>query len=166
MAEPKIMALRRPDVCVECGTALDAATRAEWNPSLKAVTCLACVEKRTAGAPEQPSAEPPHAEPSFERGMPGASARRKYDKLHNQREEHAKQKLGQEFEVDVRAALCFVDAEWSLFAKPFRLEGVWVGWAKALGQQLLANGPLEGAYLMTLARRVARDSWWISCRRS
>lgn len=41
--------------------------------------------------------------------------------------------LAQEFEVEVKAALCFVDAEWALFAKPFSLDGVWVGWAKALG---------------------------------
>jgi hypothetical protein len=39
------MALRRPDVCVECGSVLDAGVRAEWNPSLKVVTCLARVEK-------------------------------------------------------------------------------------------------------------------------
>ena len=29
-----------------------------------------------------------------------------------------------EFKVEVRAALCFVDAEWSLFANPFDLGGV------------------------------------------
>ena len=54
----------------------------------------------------------------------------------------------------MKAVLCFVDAEWSLFAKPFGLDGVWVGWAKALGERLLADGPLEGAPLMTLAKRV------------
>ncbi|WP_181813753.1 nuclease-related domain-containing protein [Gaiella occulta] len=221
--------------------------------------------KRTPSEPELPSAEQPPAERSFERGTPGASARRKYDKLHNEREEEAKQKLGrriggvylalsnepqstrawgigsrgesilgeyleslhdesrvivlhdrripkskanidhiavcrngiyaidaknyegkvqridkggwfstderlyvgrrdctklvggmgkqteairsalgealvQEFQVDVKAVLCFVDAEWSLFAKPFSLDGVWIGWAKALGEQLLAVG--------------------------
>ncbi len=63
--------------------------------------------------------------------------------------------LVQEFGVNVKAALCFVDAEWSLFAKPLTLDGVWVGWAKALGERLLAEGPLEGPHLITLARRVA-----------
>jgi hypothetical protein len=280
MAEPKIMALRRPDVCVVCATALDANTRAEWNPRRKVVTCLGCVERRIQVEPEQPSAKATLTAPPFERGTPGASARRKYDKLHNQREEHAKQKLGrhlggvylalsnepqstrawgigsrgerllgeyleslhdesrvvvlhdrripgsranidhiavcrngiyaidaknyqgkvqridkggwfstderlyvgardctklvggmakqveairsglgealvQEFEVNMKAALCFVDAEWSLFAKPFSLDSVWIGWAKALGQQMLADGPLDGAHLTTLARRVA-----------
>jgi hypothetical protein len=41
------------------------------------------------------------------------------------------QPLIQEFSVEVRAALCFVDAEWSFFAKPFALDGVWIGWQDA-----------------------------------
>jgi hypothetical protein len=41
------------------------------------------------------------------------------------------QPLIQEFSVEVRAALCFVDAEWSFFAKPFALDGVWIGWQGA-----------------------------------
>jgi hypothetical protein len=61
----------------------------------------------------------------------------------------------QEFDVNVRAALCFVDAEWSLFAKPFALDGVWVGWAKALGTRLQAEGALAPEHLHLLARRVA-----------
>jgi hypothetical protein len=36
-----------------------------------------------------------------------------------------------EFSISVRVALCFVGAEWSLFAKPFDLGGVWIGWPKA-----------------------------------
>src|SRR6266545_60432 len=39
------------------------------------------------------------------------------------------QPVMEEFQVEVRAALCFVDAEWSLFARPFQLGGVWVGWS-------------------------------------
>lgn len=65
------------------------------------------------------------------------------------------QPLIAEFGVAVRAGLCFVDAEWSLFAKPFALSGVWIGWPKALGGQLQANGELEPEHLMLLARKVA-----------
>ena len=36
-----------------------------------------------------------------------------------------------EFDIETRAALCFVNAEWSLFAKPMLLNGVWVGWGRA-----------------------------------
>lgn len=61
----------------------------------------------------------------------------------------------EEFNVVVRAALCFVDAEWSFFAKPFALDGVWIGWGKALGERLVAPGELEPEHLMALARRVA-----------
>jgi hypothetical protein len=61
----------------------------------------------------------------------------------------------QEFDVTVRAALCFVDAEWSLFAKPFALDGVWVGWAKALGTRLHAEGALGPGLVQLLASRVA-----------
>jgi hypothetical protein len=61
-----------------------------------------------------------------------------------------------EFDVKTRAAICFVNAEWSLFAKPFVIGGVWVGWAKALGEKLTAPGDLEPAHLVVLAERVAR----------
>jgi predicted RNA-binding protein YlqC (UPF0109 family) len=279
MPRPRVMALRRPDTCTACGTALSVGTRAEWNPSLKMVTCLTCVGYHTPSNPSPAAAAPPSVPTPFERGTPGASARRKYDRLHNQREEQTKEKLGRrlggvylalsnepqstrawgigskgeqllggyleslhdesrvivlhdrripgsranidhiaisrngiyaidaknyegkvqkidrggwfstderlyvgrrdctklvgkmgsqvdairsalgdalvrEFEVDLKAALCFVDAERSLFAKPFNIGGVWIGWAKALGERLLADGSLEGEQLMTLARRV------------
>jgi hypothetical protein len=60
-----------------------------------------------------------------------------------------------EFNVDVRGALCFVSAEWSLFAKPFELGGVWVGWPKGLNARLRAEGSLEPVHLAMLMRRVA-----------
>jgi len=65
------------------------------------------------------------------------------------------QPLIEEFGVEVRTALCFVDAEWSFFAKPFALEDVWIGWPKALGEPLQAAGELAPEHVMTLARRVA-----------
>jgi hypothetical protein len=57
--------------------------------------------------------------------------------------------------VEVRAALCFVDAEWSLFAKPFALGGVWIGWPKALTDRLREAGELMREQLALLARSVA-----------
>jgi hypothetical protein len=61
----------------------------------------------------------------------------------------------QEFRVEARAALCFVQAEWSFSAKPFALDGVWIGWPKALGKRLQAEGDLAPEHLLTLARLVA-----------
>jgi hypothetical protein len=63
--------------------------------------------------------------------------------------------LIQEFAVLPRAALCFVNAEWSLFAKPFALDEVWIGWPKALGERLQGTGNLVPEHLLMLARRVA-----------
>jgi hypothetical protein len=65
------------------------------------------------------------------------------------------QPLMQEFGVQARAALCFVNAEWSLFAKPFALDAVWIGWPEALRARLEAPGELAPEHLLTLATRVA-----------
>jgi hypothetical protein len=63
--------------------------------------------------------------------------------------------MTREFNVEVRAALCFVDAEWSLFAKPFDLGGVWIGRPKAFGERIRQPGELTPEHLAILARSVA-----------
>jgi Nuclease-related domain len=65
------------------------------------------------------------------------------------------QPLIEEFELEIRAALCFVAADWSLFARPFEIEGVWTGWAKALAKRLQAPGALEPPAIGLIARRLA-----------
>jgi Nuclease-related domain len=60
-----------------------------------------------------------------------------------------------EFELDVTPVVCFVAAEWSLFAKPIRLGSVWVEWPQSLGPRLAAPGPLSPEHVQTLAKRVA-----------
>jgi hypothetical protein len=46
-------------------------------------------------------------------------------------------------EVPIRGVLCFVEAEWKLFARPFEIDGVLVTWLKALLDRLRADGPLD-----------------------
>ena len=46
-------------------------------------------------------------------------------------------------DVDVMAALCFVDSEWALFAKPFLQGGVLVTWPKMLCKAISQAGLLE-----------------------
>jgi hypothetical protein len=46
-------------------------------------------------------------------------------------------------DVPVRPVLCFVDAEWGLFAKPFEIDGVLVAWGKALRERLAQPGPYK-----------------------
>jgi hypothetical protein len=58
-------------------------------------------------------------------------------------------------EITVKPTLCFVNGEWSLFAKPFVLDGVWIGWPKALRERLLSDGPLSSELVASIARRVA-----------
>lgn len=282
MAGSRSLKLRCADKCVSCGAALAAGTVAYWNAEAKTVTCLTCRGETTlvseARAPEDVAVDPRE----FDRGTAGASARRRYKRLHEQREQVARDRLGkrlgglylalstepqstvawaqgargerllgdyleklhddatvivlhdrripgsranvdhiavtrdggvwaidaknytgkvqridkggwfstderlyvgrrdcsklvagmakqveaikraigepemQEFDVTVRAALCFVDAEWSLFAKPFALGGVWIGWAKALGTRLQAEGALAPDHVRLRARRVAK----------
>jgi hypothetical protein len=60
-----------------------------------------------------------------------------------------------EFDLKAHPTLCFVDAEWSLLARPFEIGGVWVGWAKALGERLQAPGPLEPDQVRLIGERVA-----------
>jgi hypothetical protein len=44
-------------------------------------------------------------------------------------------------EVPVRPVLCFVDADWRWFAKPFELRGVLVTWPRAARELLVRPGP-------------------------
>lgn len=46
-------------------------------------------------------------------------------------------------EVTLRGALCFIDSEWGVFAKPFAIEDVLVTWGKKLRERLIADGPLD-----------------------
>lgn len=58
-------------------------------------------------------------------------------------------------DLAVHSALRFVAAEWSLFARPFEIREVWVGWANALGERLKEPGPLEREQVRAVAERVA-----------
>jgi hypothetical protein len=52
--------------------------------------------------------------------------------------------LGPEWaKIPLRPVLCFVDAEWRLFSKPFALQGVLVAWPKALGKLLVRPGSYD-----------------------
>lgn len=58
--------------------------------------------------------------------------------------------------VAVHGALCFVDADWALFAKPFTVDGVLVTWGKALRERLAAPGPLDHADRIAIQRTLAQ----------
>ena len=56
--------------------------------------------------------------------------------------------------VPVRPVLCFVGAEWPLFAKPFELEGVLVTWPKAARELLVRPGPYAPATVQLIASKL------------
>lgn len=79
----KVLALRRPDVCSTCSTALAAGTTAVWDPATRQTHCLSCHEGRAAAV------EPPSmvdADVPRERGVAGVSAQREYEKRSARRE--------------------------------------------------------------------------------
>lgn len=61
--------------------------------------------------------------------------------------------------IPVRGALCFVDAEFRLFAKPFHVNGVLVTWGKALRERIATPGDVgeedRAALHLHLARAFA-----------
>ena len=61
----------------------------------------------------------------------------------------------EEFAVPIVPVLCFLSAEWSLFARPFRLSGVWVEWPKSLKKRIQQPATLEPEHVRLLARRIA-----------
>jgi hypothetical protein len=58
-------------------------------------------------------------------------------------------------DAPLHAALCFVEAEWRLFAKPFTLQGVRVSGPKSLAAIIAENGPLDRDRVMAVASRLA-----------
>lgn len=63
--------------------------------------------------------------------------------------------LIEEFELSITPVLCFVAAEWKLFARPFQLGGVWVEWPQSLRTRLEQEGSLQGEHVRLLASRLA-----------
>lgn len=59
-------------------------------------------------------------------------------------------------EVPVHQALCFVDAEWGLFSKPFQIDGVWITYSKHLAGIIAEPGPFSKDDVLTIANLLAR----------
>jgi len=54
----------------------------------------------------------------------------------------------------ITPVLCFVNGEWSLFARPFQLAGVWVEWPKSLRERIQRRGSLSPERVGPLARQL------------
>jgi hypothetical protein len=57
--------------------------------------------------------------------------------------------------VPLHAAVCLIEAEWKLWAKPFQHHGIWVTWAKKLAEMIADSGPLSPGDVTQIANRLA-----------
>jgi hypothetical protein len=74
----------------------------------------------------------------------------------NKQVEAVKAALGEEFVgVQVCKAICFVDADWSLFARPIELDKVHVCWPRALGKLIRTEGSLGRDEIARIERQLA-----------
>jgi hypothetical protein len=58
-------------------------------------------------------------------------------------------------DAPVNPALCFTDATWKLFAKPFQIGQVWVTWANYLAELIAAPGALERNDVVRIATELS-----------
>lgn len=58
-------------------------------------------------------------------------------------------------DVPIHSALCFTDSEWSLIARPFRIDDVWVIWAKRLVKEISREGALDDSAVWTIGHHLA-----------
>jgi hypothetical protein len=65
--------------------------------------------------------------------------------------------LGMTTLPEVRGALVFVNAEFGLFAAPFAVDGVWVGWGKAVRKRLSTEETAGSLPVDIVAKRLARE---------
>lgn len=75
-----MLKLRRPDVCVVCGSALPAGSRAGWDAAARTVTCGPCLERAVVPAVAEAALA------DVDRGQPGASIAREHERRKRNRE--------------------------------------------------------------------------------
>lgn len=276
----KVIALRYAGICAQCGAALPARTKAQWDATARTTTCLTCVNGVPTGSREEvipPSVSESGSTPASDAlpmsGRAGASAQKKYEQGHERRAAQIEKRWGRfsgvvkvltedpqsvrawktgaegerrlaegltkrlgdraillhdcsvpktrgnidhlavsatgvwivdakmyqgrverrnkggvfkadyrlyvngrdrtklvhgltwqvdavraalsDFDVPVHAALCFIDAEWSMFQKPFKIDDYWVTWGKTLAEMIGAPGSLTENEVANVAGRLA-----------
>jgi hypothetical protein len=57
--------------------------------------------------------------------------------------------------IAINGVLCFIDSDWGLLPRPFKVGTVWVTWGKSLAEMLAAPGPLTPWAILVIAERLA-----------
>ena len=63
--------------------------------------------------------------------------------------------LDEDASLQICKTICFVDADWSLFARPIEMEGVHVLWPRALGKLIRTEGSLSRDEIARIERKLA-----------
>jgi Nuclease-related domain len=84
MADARLIRLRFKGSCAHCATTLEPGASGWWDRETKSVRCEAC------GAAASSSDERARELDSIEKGVAGASARRKYERLSQRREDRVR----------------------------------------------------------------------------
>jgi hypothetical protein len=62
---------------------------------------------------------------------------------------------GEDASVQICKVICFVDADWSLFARPIEMDGVHVLWPRALGKLIRTEGAVSRDEIARIERKLA-----------
>jgi hypothetical protein len=112
--EPRVLPLRYGGRCEACGAELPKKTPALWIPARKKIRCLSCAGLAPAPAAETTAAAPAPAGPEMavlpappviERGVAGAAAAKKYERLatRHQAQQEAKVRSDAEWRAEQHA---------------------------------------------------------------
>lgn len=60
-------------------------------------------------------------------------------------------------DLPIHRAVCFTNAQWPRFTKPFVIDGVWVIWPSALAEKVAAPGPVPADAVNAIAHRLSEQ---------
>jgi hypothetical protein len=60
-----------------------------------------------------------------------------------------------DLDVPIHSAICFVEAEWDFFLKPFQIESVWITYGRHLCEMIGGEGPLSDEQVLEVSNDLA-----------
>jgi hypothetical protein len=60
-----------------------------------------------------------------------------------------------DLDVPIHSAICFVEAEWDFFLKPFQIESVWITYGRHLSEMIGGEGPLSDEQVLEVSNDLA-----------
>jgi hypothetical protein len=60
-----------------------------------------------------------------------------------------------DLDVPIHSAICFVEAEWDFFLKPFQIESAWITYGRHLSEMIDGEGTLSTDRVLEVANDLA-----------